>query len=242
MGKVLVYFLVVYRRQMCSFKIFDADFWRLLKAVWRCLQMISLTSVLDGCPVEIRSPRCLFHLHYYASQPSTPPSALHPTPLRHFCSLISFTSALSAGFLWNPTANDGGLSRTTRLRSHYLSSALFLFLPHPRFRTIHLPLSSLSSALTSQFCVWGSEEEGCFSSQACNLSIIALFSPVIPDSGWSLWRLRPKNTSTCTEEPPLSYHWSVHRHSWPLQMWYVILVMWLQRDCIQSGGSFTRRK
>lgn len=191
--------------------------------VWRCLQMISLTSVLDGCPVEIRSPRCLFHLHYCASQPSTPPSALHPTPLRHFCSLISFTSALSAGFLWNPTANDGGLSRTTRLRSHYLSSALFLFLPHPRFRTIHLPLSSLSSALTSQFCAWGSEEEGCFVSQACNLSIIALFSPVIPDSGWSLWRLRPKNTSTCTEQPPLSYHWSVHRHSWPLQIWYVIL-------------------
>lgn len=60
--------------------------------------MISLTSVLDGCPVEIRGPRCLFHLHYCASQPSTPPSALHPTPLRHFCSLISFTSAFSAGF------------------------------------------------------------------------------------------------------------------------------------------------
>lgn len=49
---------------------------------------------------------------------------------------------------------------------------------------------------------------GCFflSSQAFILSVTALFSPLIPDCGRSLRRLRPESTSTCTVKPPLSYH------------------------------------
>lgn len=152
------------------------------------------------------------HLLYCAS---SPPSALHPTPLCHFCSLISFASAFSAGFLWNPTANDGGLCCTALLRSYYLSpSSFFLFLSHPPFyenspASFFLVLSSLLTIL----CVSWRREGFFLGSQACILSIIALFSPVIPDSDWSLWRLRPKNTSTCTGKPSLSYHWSVHQHS-----------------------------
>lgn len=155
------------------------------------------------------------HLLYCAS---SPPSALHPTPLCHFCSLISFASAFSADFLWNPTANDGGLCRTTLLRSAVLllslPSSLFLFLPHPPFyenspASFFLVLSCLLTIL----CVSWRREGVFWGSQACILSIIALFRPVIPDSDWSLWRLRPKNTSTCTGKPSLSYHWSVRQHS-----------------------------
>lgn len=101
------------------------------------------------------------------------------------------------------------------LRSYYLSpSSLFLFLPHPPFyenspASFFLVLSCLLTIL----CVSWRREGFFWGSQACILSIIALFSPVIPDSDWSLWRLRPKNTSTCTGKPSLSYHWSVHQHS-----------------------------
>ena len=58
---------------------------------------------------------------YCVPHPSIPPSTLHPVALCHFCSLISFTSAFSVGFQWNPTTNDRGLSHATLPRSHPLS-------------------------------------------------------------------------------------------------------------------------
>lgn len=214
-----------------SSQIFAAAFCRLLNCCERTFTRFCW--LLDGSPVkklaavwrwEVRG--AFFHLHYCASHPSAPPSALHPTPLCHFCSLISFTSAFSAGFLWNPTANDGGLSRTTQLRPHYLSSTLSLFLPHPLFMTIHLPLSSLSRALTSVFCVWV-EERGVFGPSGLQFVHHRTIQSGNPRF-WLVFMTAPpqKTPQPVREKPPLSYHWSVHRHSLPLRMCYVIVRMW----------------
>lgn len=181
-----------------SFQIFVAGFCGLLNCVNGpshafvdfCFGRVSPVKKLAAVwRWEVRG--AFFHLHYCASHPSAPPSALHPTPLCHFCSLISFTSAFSAGFLWNPTANDGAYPVP-------LSCALIIS-PPPSFFSFLTPFLWEFTCLflsyperSPQCFVCELKKEGFLSPWACNLSIIALFSPVIPDSDWSLWRLRPK--------------------------------------------------